>query len=246
MLFGKPIAQAKDGEDTLTVREHLGERVFLCNGVVLSRLRGNTIYTGSYWDYLLPLPVLYPNPHVLVIGLGGGTIPFQMERTYGSSINIDVVEKSSKVAELSKAFLPQKLAARIIIDDGAAFVAKAPPGTYDVIIVDPYKTYALPKEFASQEFIDSAARALSDRGILAFNYILDPSTTALMQEGMASLKRRFGVYMMTAPRASGNRILLCSRVLTAQDISESASERFPDKRGAARVLAEYASMRAFP
>ncbi|MCL5100185.1 MAG: fused MFS/spermidine synthase [Candidatus Marsarchaeota archaeon] len=245
MFLGRVIAQAKDGGDTLTVRERGRERVFLCNDVVLSRLRLDTIYTGSYWDYFLPLPSLYSNPRILVIGLGGGTIPFQMESIYRNA-RIDVAELSGKVAELSASFLPKKLKARVMIGDGADIVRGSKVNTYDIIIVDPYRTYGLPEKFSSDEFIGNSLHALSDDGILTFNYILSPENVTAFQRRIPTLKQNFSMYLFGAPRFSGNRILICSRKLKGAEIAKRTSENFPDKKRGRHVLDEYFLMQPFP
>ncbi len=241
LLFGRVIARERDGADTITVVERGAKRVFLCNDVILSRL-GRGLYTGAYWDYFTPLPALYKNARVLVIGLGGGTIPFQLETLYGDRMSMDVVEISETVARLSAKFLPRPLCSRIVMGDGIEFVKRLAPDSYDIMIVDPYRNYTLSAAFLDGSFIDAAYSALSDRGILAINYILDSSNAALWEGALSSFRGRFSMYSIGAPQHSGNRVVLRSKKLTGREISETVGADFPDRARAKQVVDGYSAM----
>ena len=45
---------------------------------------------GKDWDYFTPLPLLYDKPNILMIGLGGGTIVYQINKLYSRKISMDV------------------------------------------------------------------------------------------------------------------------------------------------------------
>ena len=242
LISGKVVAQVKDGTDTIRIIAHGRERVFMCNDIILSRL-GPELFTGAYWDYFSPLPALYDNARVLVIGLGGGTIPYQLEALYGDRVHIDVVEISEAVAMLSKAFLPKPLRSRIIIADGSEFVKGLRPDSYDIIILDPYRTYALAGTFMDGPFIRAAHQALSERGVFAINYILDSRNSELLKEAMSLLKGRFSMYAIGAPEHSGNRVVVCSKKLTVEEILERIAARFHGGVSAKHIIYGYSAMR---
>ncbi len=244
-LFGKTIASAREGNDTIAVVERGSSRVFMCNDVVLSRL-DSRLYTGGYWDYFSPLPSLYKDARVLVIGLGGGTVPYQLESIYGSSARIDVVEISETVSRLSKAFLPRQLRSRVIISDGTEFVKGLAPDSYDIIILDPYRTYALARAFMEGSFIEAAYTALSQEGILAINYIIDSSNASLWEEALSLLKGRFSMYSIAAPPASGNRVVLCSKKLGSKEMLARIAAHFPGGAMPKHVADGYSAMEQLP
>lgn len=106
---------------------------------------------------------------VLVIGLGGGTLPMYF-RHHDRDLAIDVVDIDPDVLDVAKAHFgfreDPKL--KVHIDDGRAFVERA-RGEYDMIIVDAFSARYIPFSLVTREFLEAARRALTPDGIVVAN-----------------------------------------------------------------------------
>jgi spermidine synthase len=107
---------------------------------------------------------------VLVIGLGGGSIPkfihHQLPQMHVTAVEIN---PAVLAAARSQFYLPaddERL--QIILGDGAAYV-KDNPGCADVLMLDAYDATGLAPDLSSQEFYDSCTQALSSDGMLIVN-----------------------------------------------------------------------------
>lgn len=230
-----------NGMDVVAVKKR-GRRELVYDHVIHSRLYDDSMYTRQYWDYLIPLAAVFENPRILIIGLGGGTIPFQIRKKFGSRVAIDVVEINKEMVRLSKAFLPESLDARIIIGDGYAYLAHK-RAMYDVIIADPYVSGEIPDEFFQSNFIENANRALKENGILGINYALTIRALSRRPGLIKKLRKAFNVYTVNYPRSSGNAILVCSKKYKADEIHKRIRSNFPEDGENGFLLKAYSEMR---
>ncbi|MGC8651671.1 MAG: spermidine synthase [Candidatus Micrarchaeia archaeon] len=233
LLKGRLIASIREPSAYIEVRERNGERKLLYNGITFSRIRDGTLFTLGYWDYFMPLPRVFSSANVLVIGLGGGTVPYQLETLY-HDISIDVVEIDPNIVSISKVLLPRSLKARIIIGDGAEFVQRA-SNAYDLIILDAYVNAMMPSAFLSEQFVQSAYKALRQKGILAVNHIRGPGT-AYSEGYLGRLKGYFNVGVVSVYNL-GNQLLICMKGLEKGEIYKAASD-FGNKK----IAEDYTSM----
>lgn len=217
-----------------------GELAVMYNGIVYSRLRKGSVFTGSYWDFLLPVGCIRRSPRVLMIGLGGGTVAYQMERLFGRRVRLDVVELDRDMVRVAKRFYPG-MRARIIVGDGSAFV-KGAQGRYDAIILDAYANLDIPQEFLTEEFCAAAARALKRDGVLAINYAQPLMKAGQMGGYTERLARLFRVYLVWVGGLSNNAILLCSKSLGKREMLKAINERMPKGKEAQAVLDGYKRM----
>jgi len=239
------VAEIKEPNCTLRIYQKRKERVLTyitpSATTIFSKLENNTIYTHSYWDFFMPLPAMYTAPRVLVIGLGGGTIPYQLEKLY-SNISIDAVEIDPNMIALSKQFLPEQLHANLINADGLEYV-KNTPNTYDLIILDAFhKHLEIPKDFFSDEFIENASRALSETGMLAINYTFTMGNSIGLNLHISKLKKHFSIYIVRPSNLSGNYIIICSKRFTKEAFVRIVDERFSSKE-ALHISKGYKQMR---
>lgn len=236
------LASAKiDGKDVLVVDKR-NKRELVYDHVIHSRLYNNSIYTRQYWDYFIPLPSIFNNPRVLIIGLGGGTMPFQIQKIYGKKARIDVVELKREMIGLSKAFLPEKLEARIILEDGYDYISKK-KGAYDIIISDPYVGETIPDDFFGADYIQGCYDALSDDGILAINYALTLKDISKKPGLVKRLGKLFKVYTLNYPYSSGNIILICSKKAEAKEIFRRIDKNLPKDAENQFLIRAYSSMK---
>ena len=126
----------------------------------------------AYSDYL-HLPVLFrPQANrVLVIGLGGGTVPTRYHQDYPAMV-IDVVELDPAVVGVALRHfgLPQDGRMRVATEDGRLFLTRSGE-RYDMILLDAYLIDTIPFHLATREFLETARARLAPSGVVASNVI---------------------------------------------------------------------------
>jgi len=123
-------------------------------------------YTRKMMAFLLFTPV--PR-HVLMIGLGGGSLAKFCYRHLPRT-RISVVEISPEVISLRREFQipPDDERFEIIHDDGAAFLSRAGL-TPDVILIDAFDEIGVAQSLASSDFYRRANQSLTPDGVLVMN-----------------------------------------------------------------------------
>jgi spermidine synthase len=116
----------------------------------------------------------------LFIGAGGGVALRQFASVY-PGIELTLVEKDARVIELGRAWfgldaLPRL---RVTIEDGAEFVTRAAPGSWDIAVVDAFDTRSAAQPLLEASFLSSLARGLRPNGALALNWIGSLDSPAL-------------------------------------------------------------------
>ena len=91
-----------NNESEFRVEDRGYEKILKYGDITYSKIRGGGIYTQEYWDYFIPAAYAFPNPKILLIGLGGGTVAFQLTSLLQNRLEFDAVETSRKAVELSK------------------------------------------------------------------------------------------------------------------------------------------------
>lgn len=130
-------------------------------------------YTRLMMGFLL----FNSNPeHILMIGLGGGSLPKFCHR-YLPQAAIDVVEIDPGVIALRDAFHvpPDDARFRVIAADGADYL-QALPDAVDVLLVDAYDGQGMPPALCEWALFDDCHAALVDEGMLVVNLHLESAT----------------------------------------------------------------------
>jgi spermidine synthase len=123
-------------------------------------------YTRTMMGFLL----FNPRPEkVLMIGLGGGSIPKYCYARLPET-SIFVVEINPQVIALRDTFFVPGNDARfqVICQDGADFVRNA-PGTCDVLLIDGFDIAGQSPQLCSQRFYDDCYRRLTPGGLMVVN-----------------------------------------------------------------------------
>ncbi len=118
---------------------------------------------------------LYINPaprSVLIVGLGGGTLPRALARLLPDS-TIDVVEIDPAVINVAQkffAFKPQ-INEHVIESDGRVYVKRAirEQRHYDLIMLDAFDHEYIPEHLLTREFLQEVRTLLTPGGVLAAN-----------------------------------------------------------------------------
>jgi len=126
-----------------------------------------------YSDYLhLPLALRPDAARVLLVGLGGGTVPKRFYDDY-PEMRIEVVEIDPAVVAVARRYFSvpaDDARMRIVAEDGRLFITRS-SDRYDVILLDAYLIDTIPFHLATREFFETAKRHLTPSGVLASNVI---------------------------------------------------------------------------
>ncbi len=228
----------------LQVVENDKVRMFKLDGATNSIINKKSIYTGGYWDYLIPLAYAYKNPKVLIIGLGIGTTVYQFRSLFKDKLSIDVVEIDKEVVKLARKYAPEKIRAKIIVKDGYDYVAKTGK-KYDILVLDAYGKGALiPKQFFDRGFVSNASRILNAKGVMAINYAMHPSGILRFGGYKKLLRRFFRVYSIRTTSLGDTQLILCSKQMGKEELLKKAGAKIKMNAANSTLIEGYEKMRS--
>lgn len=158
-------------------------------------------YTRTLMGFLL----FNPDPgHIVMIGLGGGSLPKYCHRNLRQS-RISVVEINPDVIALRDLFhVPADSERfRVYCEDGAEFVGRQ-QGCVDVLVVDGFDRGGQVPQLCTQDFYENCWTSLSEAGVLAINVL---GADACLPDYMERLRQRFGQVFTVPSEDCENRIL---------------------------------------
>jgi spermidine synthase len=218
------IKTEKDDKRVLTLTKGPEGISVKFNGITYSRRNEKAVFTGSYWDYFTPLPLLYDKPNILMIGLGGGTIVYQINRLYSREVNMDVVEIDEKMVKLAREFIPEDIKKiNLFVTDGIEFLKKCRK-KYELVFLDAYDGDKIPDGFLEEKTISYINNVLTAEGVLAINYAMSFKAIIFFQNYISKLKKYFKVYLVNNPFGSGNTIILCSKKMDKIELLEKINK----------------------
>ncbi|MBF0458354.1 MAG: fused MFS/spermidine synthase [Nitrospirae bacterium] len=146
---------------------------------------------------------------VLVVGLGGGTIPTAISAVADRAV-IDVVEIDEEVAGIAQRYFNfrQTNRLRLFIGDGAEFIREA-RSLYDVVVLDAYTGEHLSDSIYSETFYSDISRCLTDSGIVAVNIIT--GNKALFKNNLRLIHRAFGSVSTLDCHGSNNTVIFAGK-----------------------------------
>jgi spermidine synthase len=108
---------------------------------------------------------------MLVIGLGGGSIPKKVQKAF-PNVEIDAVEIDPEVIKMAKDFFNVKESNNLHLhaQDGRLFLSRT-TNQYDIILLDAYFTDAMPFHLTTKQFFELAQKKLTPNGIVVANLI---------------------------------------------------------------------------
>jgi spermidine synthase len=127
----------------------------------------------SYTKSMMGSLYLNPSPQrVLIIGLGGGTLPGALRKIVPAA-QIDVVEIDPAVTRVAYkyfGFTPGTLT-QVHEQDGRVFVKKKlrEKTTYDLVMLDAFTDQYIPEHLLTQEFLQEVKGIMTPTGVLAAN-----------------------------------------------------------------------------
>src|SRR5436309_15068076 len=108
---------------------------------------------------------------ILIIGLGGGSIPKKLQKEF-PALEIDVVEIDPEVIQIAKNHFNVRESNRLHLhaQDGRLYLTRT-ANQYDIILLDAYYADAMALDLATREFFALAQRKLPPDGIVVANLI---------------------------------------------------------------------------
>ena len=185
-------------------------------------------YTRAMMGFLLVNPA--PR-HVLMIGLGGGSMLKYLHRHLPEAV-FTVVEISQAVIDLRDDFHipPDGARLRTVCDDGAAFLSRSAREAamvgprFDVILVDGFDGAGLPAALSTRRFYEDCRLALTDDGVLVANVQADTASTRDIHQ---RLSRAFaGAVASVESDEGGNEVMLAATLPQWQALQRAFEARW--------------------
>jgi spermidine synthase len=107
---------------------------------------------------------------ILVVGLGGGSLPMFLRKHYPVA-TIDAAEIDPGVVDVAKRFFGfiEDERMRTHVGDGRQFIENARQADYDIIFLDAFGARDVPKHLTTREFLQAVRRALKPDGVVVSN-----------------------------------------------------------------------------
>ncbi|CDS55244.1 Spermidine synthase-like protein [Polaromonas sp. CG9_12] len=127
----------------------------------------------SYTRMLLGALYLKPKPqNILIIGLGGGSLPSALKKIVPQA-RIETVELDASVAKVAERFFGFTPAYdnTVAIEDGRVFVKRAQKQgkKYDLVVLDAFDHVYVPEHMLTREYLLEVRSLLEKDGVLAAN-----------------------------------------------------------------------------
>ncbi|HEX7113969.1 MAG TPA: fused MFS/spermidine synthase [Steroidobacter sp.] len=176
------------------------------------------------------LGALYVNPEpksVLIIGLGGGTLPRSLAQLV-PGVRIDVVEIDPAVVRVAKKYFgfTDGPNVRVFEMDGRVYVKRAMRDgvRYDLIMLDAFDHEYIPEHLLTREFLLEVKALLPPGGVLAANTF---SSSRLYDHESVTYQSVFPEFFNLK---RDNRVIIAvnGEDLPSRDRLRAASERFGD------------------
>ena len=162
----------------IAVSERRGVRMLHIGGDAIQsamRLSAPDALELEYTRAMMAFLLFCPAPeHVLMVGLGAGSIPRFM-RVRMPDARITVVEINPGVATAARRYFglpPEDDHLRIVVGDGAQYVPRH-PASANVLLLDGFDDGSHARELCTQDFYAAAREALREGGVLSANFMAD-------------------------------------------------------------------------
>jgi spermidine synthase len=165
----------------------------------------------TYTRMMMASLLLNPEPtRVLILGLGGGTLPTALTELYPDA-TIDVVEIDPAVITVARDFFDFKPNPKVKIfpQDARVFAKRAGlrGELYDLILLDAFNGEYIPEHLMTREFLEEIRALMSEGAVLAANTF---SVSQLYHHESTTYQDVFGEFINLKSTDSANRVILAS------------------------------------
>jgi spermidine synthase len=164
---------------------------------------------------------------MLMIGLGGGSIPNKYNKEF-PKLEIDIAEIDPEVIQVAKKFFLFKEGQRMRVhaQDGRLFLTRT-PARYDLIVLDAFNKDVVPFHLTTREFFTTANQKLAPNGSLVINVIgaVSGKNSKITRAIIKTLRGIFPqIYVFATRRAAHVRLEVTQNVII---IAAKDSQRLP-------------------
>ena len=197
----------------------------------------------NYTRMMLGALYLKPRPRsILIIGLGGGTLPRALAGLLPDA-TIDVVEIDPAVTRVAKKYFDFVTSERVRVteQDGRVFVKRAirEQRQFDLIMLDAFDHEYIPEHLLTQEFLREVKALLAPQGVLAANTF---SSSGLYDHESVTYASVFGTFFNLKKE---NRVILAINgvingdQLPSRDVIRANSTLYREQLEAMNVEADF-------
>ena len=163
----------------------------------------------GYAKMMLSSLLLQPDPQdILIIGLGGGTLPTTLHELYPTA-RIDIVEIDPAVKMVAETYFnfTESEGIEVFLQDARVFTKRAlgRGETYDLIMLDAFNGDYIPEHLMTREYVEESRQLLRPGGVLVANTF---SISKLYDHESETYRAVFGEFYNVTTNDSSNRIII--------------------------------------
>lgn len=205
-LYGNILVREQNSRRCLVFAVKRGDRNQTCMD-----LRDPRRLVFPYVRMTLAGLLVKPSPsRILMIGLGGGSIPIALSELFPEA-QIDIVEIDEAVVRVAREYFnfAETERMKVVVADGRVFVKRAllQQRQYDFVILDAFTGDYIPEHLMTMEFLEEIKSLLPADGVLVANTF---STSALYDHESETYKAVFGEFINFKMPITGNRVVIAS------------------------------------
>jgi len=206
------LLERKSEYNTIQVTEEDGLRVmrFVPGTVRQSVVKvGDPDHLEAPYARAIPVALVFARKprNMLIVGLGGGTIPTFLHRRL-PELAIEVVELDPVVVEVAKSHfgLREDGKLRVHVGDGRRFIEQT-ARRYDLILLDAFGSAEVPHALVTREFLRSVRRALAPQGV-AIGNVWGPDDNRLYESMLRTYRAVFDAVYVVDIEDAVNRLVI--------------------------------------
>ena len=201
-------------------------------------LRSPASLALAYTQCLMTSLLFNPDPkQVLVLGLGGGSVPKFILDIF-PACHVDVVEKRAKIVEVARRYfaVPDEVRLNITVSDGLGFLLYQHfDDLYDLIVVDLHESHRMAPVVLKSDFFPACHACLEENGMLAINlwYGNDEQAEREVRSRLESIYPERVLYLPVAGKRNCIALAFDANFSDSRETLERRARHLRDKTGVA-------------
>lgn len=197
------------------------------------------------FDYTrLMTSALFVNPQpesVLIVGLGGGTLPTALHELLPAA-TIDTVELDPAVVKVAQRYFGYQIGPRqrVFVEDGREYVERTlrEGRRYDMVMLDAFDVDYIPAHLLTVEFLEQVRGILSPDGVVVANSFAQSN---MYERESATYAAVFGEFFNLRAGLDGNRVIIATvGKLPEKEVLQRNAAKLAGKLQPYGIDAEYA------
>jgi spermidine synthase len=175
--------------------------------------------------------LLNPEPRsILIIGLGGGTLPTVLTGIYPEA-TVHVVEIDKAILRVAKQYFNfvESEEVKVFVQDARVYTKRAAIRNlkYDLVILDAFTGDYIPEHLMTVEFLKEVQSILGENGVVVANTF---STSKLYHHESMTYQTVFGEFFNFKSPGTGNRVIVATgNPLPSEKTIQSRANRLSGK-----------------